>query len=144
MFRFLETQTPNKQKHFEISDKPQKLLARQLKGEQAKAAIYTVNSKSGEICTKLQDINNVFTDFYSELYKSNSVASVSDVSEFFTSLSLPQLNKKQQGLLDKNISIEELVKALQLFPANKSPGPDGAEFYQAFSETLTPILYLEC
>lgn len=61
---------------------------------------------------------------------------------FFTPLHLPQLNERQQCSLDRPISEGDLVKALNSFPPNKSPGPDGfgAEFYQTFSEKLTPIM----
>ena len=34
-----------RQKHFELSDKPQKLLSRQFKGDQARTAIYKIQSK---------------------------------------------------------------------------------------------------
>lgn len=132
----------NKQKHFEISDKPLKLLSRQLKGDQAKTAIYKIRSKTGEICTDMEDINNIFKDFYVELYKSNADASLINLNDFFTKLSLPQLNKEQQIFLDDLISVDEISKALYSFPPNKCPGPDGfgVEFYQAFAKKLTPIL----
>lgn len=61
-----------KQKHFELDDKPQKLFARQLNGEQTKRAIYKIKSKSGEMFTDLKDINNCFSEFYSEIYTSKS------------------------------------------------------------------------
>lgn len=61
-----------KRRHFELGDKPQKLLARQLKGEQAKRAIYKIKSKSGKILTDLKDINECFKEFYSEIYTSKS------------------------------------------------------------------------
>lgn len=54
-----------RQKHFELSDKPQKLLSRQLKSEQSKTAIYKIQSSNGQILTDLQDINNEFKEFYS-------------------------------------------------------------------------------
>lgn len=132
----------NKQKHFEISDKPLKLLSRQLKGEHSTAVIHKIRSKTGEICTDPEDINNVFKDFYTELYTSKSDLSFSQLNDFLNKLSLPQLKREQQHSLDNVISMEELTKALLSFPPNKSPGPDGfgAEFYQAFSEKLTPLL----
>lgn len=40
-----------KQKHFELGDKPEKLLASQLRGEQANRAIHRIKSKSGTLVT---------------------------------------------------------------------------------------------
>ena len=56
-----------KQKQFELGDKPQKLLARQLRGLQASRAIHKIKSKSGEICTDPSDINRHFREYYQQL-----------------------------------------------------------------------------
>lgn len=81
-----------KRKHFELGDKPQKLLARQLKGEQAKRAIHKIKSKSGEMLTYLKDINNRFREFYSEIYTSKSTATQEDFEQYFDSLHFPKLD----------------------------------------------------
>lgn len=77
----------------------------------------------------------VFTDFCTELNKLNAAASGIDSDDFFSSLSVPQLNRKQQCSLDA-ISSEEFAKALN------SSGPDGfgGKFDQTFAEKLTPML----
>lgn len=46
-----------KQKPFELGDKPETLLARQLRGEQAKQTIHQIKSKTGEIVTSQEEIN---------------------------------------------------------------------------------------
>lgn len=60
-----------KQMQFEIGDKPQKLLARQLRYIQASQAIHRIRSGSGTILTDPKEIITHFTEFYSKLYKSN-------------------------------------------------------------------------
>lgn len=67
-----------KRRHFELGDKPQKLLARQLKGGQAERAIYKIKSKSGKM---LPDINECFKEFYSETYTSKSTATQEDFNQ---------------------------------------------------------------
>ena len=57
-----------KQKHFELGDKPEKLLASQLRGERAKQAIHRIKSKSGRLLTNPREINVCFRDFYKELF----------------------------------------------------------------------------
>lgn len=44
--------------------------------------------------------------------------------------------------MEEAFSTAELVEAINSFPTGKCPGPDGfgAEFYQAFHETLAPVL----
>lgn len=46
-----------KQKHFELGDKPEKLLASQLRGKQASQAIHRIKSKSGKLVTNPKEIN---------------------------------------------------------------------------------------
>lgn len=57
-----------KEMQFENGDKPQKLLARQLRQAHASRAILTINSDTG---TDPTEINAHFMEFYSNLYKSN-------------------------------------------------------------------------
>lgn len=130
-----------RQKHFELNDKPQKLLSRQLKGEQAKSAIYKIQSKNGQILTDQKD-NQCFREFYSNLYASASTATNRDYFQFFDSLNLPQLNDRNQKFLERDFSVVELNEAIKTFPTGKCPGPDGfgAEFYQAFKDILIPYL----
>lgn len=46
-----------KQKYFEFGDKPQKLLARQLRKIASERAIYKIKSDTGEFLTSSRDIN---------------------------------------------------------------------------------------
>lgn len=82
-----------RQRHFEMGDKPDKLLAQQLKGAQASRSIYCIKSKDGTLLTNPKDINACFKDFYSELYTSNSAATHSDLTLFLTLLNYLNLVK---------------------------------------------------
>lgn len=73
-----------KQKQFELSDKPETLLARQLRGEQAKQTIHKIkNAKTNQIITDPNKINDCFRDFYSDLYSTKCNASQLDFDTFF-------------------------------------------------------------
>lgn len=114
-----------RQKHFELNDKPYKLLSRQLKGEQAKSAIHKIQSKNGQILTDQKDINQCFREFYSDLHTSTSTATKRDYFQFFDSLNLPQLNDRNQKFLERDFSVDELNEAIKAFLTGKCPGPDG-------------------
>lgn len=57
-----------RQRHFEIGDKPERLLARQLKGAQASDAINKIKFKTGDLLTNHKEINNCFKDFFFQNY----------------------------------------------------------------------------
>lgn len=103
-----------KQNHLKLSDKPQKLLARQLKGEQTKQAIYKIKPKSGDMITNLKDINNCFKEFYFEIYTSKSTATQKDFDSFFNSLHFPKLDAAFWESLDSVFSQD----AITTFPAS--------------------------
>ncbi len=54
----------------EIGDKPQKLLARQLKQSQATRAIHKIKLNNGKIIVNPKEINCCFADFFKEVYES--------------------------------------------------------------------------
>ena len=64
------------------------------------------------------------------------------MDEFLEKYKPPKLNQGKIENLNRPITSTEIKIVIRNLPANKSPGPDGftAEFYQKFSEELTPIL----
>ncbi|KAA8589211.1 hypothetical protein FQN60_012576, partial [Etheostoma spectabile] len=131
-----------KQKQFEIVDKPQKLLAWQLRKAQASRAILRIKSDTGIILTEPKEINERFKEFYSKLYKSNCNHDADVIRSFLSGLDLPHLSSEAQAVLDGDISIAEIIEAIAEFPNNKTPGPEGftIEFYKCFSKDLSPLL----
>jgi len=55
---------------------------------------------------------------------------------------LPKWNQEEIGNMNQPITSTEIEAVIKNFPTGKSPGPEGftGEFYQKFTEELTPIL----
>uniref|UniRef100_A0AAR2LAI9 Reverse transcriptase domain-containing protein n=2 Tax=Pygocentrus nattereri TaxID=42514 RepID=A0AAR2LAI9_PYGNA len=131
-----------KRKQFELGDKPEGLLARQLRGIRAKQAIHRIQSRSGDLITDHKEINNRFRDFYTELYSAKFSASESELDSFFKDLALPRLSDSARESLDSPVTQSEILEAIKSFPSGKAAGPDGfgCEFYKFFSSKLCPFL----
>lgn len=131
-----------RQKHFELGDKPERLLARQLKGAQASRSIHCIKSKTGALLTNPKEINDCFKKFYSELYSSKCCPSHSDLNAFFDSIVMPKLTDAAKKDLDSDFTLDEIKSAIKSFSSGKAAGPDGfgCEFYKRFCDTLAPLL----
>jgi len=64
------------------------------------------------------------------------------MDEFLEKSNFPKLDQEEIENLNRPITSTEIETVIKNLPANKSPGPDSftAEFYQKFTEELTPIL----
>lgn len=100
-----------RQKHFELGDKPHKLLAQQLRGLQASRAIHKIKSKTGELVIDPKGINNRFRVYYEELYMSKAKGNVSDWLEH---LRLPKLSAAAREALNSDITTQEILDALKI------------------------------
>ena len=131
-----------KQKHFELADKPDKLLARQLRNIQASRMIHEIKTNSGTTTTDPEKINECFREFYEDLYTSKSTTTATHTSEFLRTLHLPKLSPSAQADLNANITLEEVKQAIRSFPSGKASGPDGfgIEFYKAYLDIIAPFM----
>lgn len=96
--------------------------------------ITAIRLKDGSLSSDPSEVNSAFSDFYSELYRSE----VSDYTEkcksFLRNLHLPKLDSAARASLDAPIILTELKEALENMNTGKLPGFDGIslEFILAF------------
>ena len=62
--------------------------------------------------------------------------------KFLERYNLPRVNQEEIEYMNRSITSTEIESVILKLPTNQSPGPNGfsGEFYQTFTEELTPIL----
>lgn len=86
---------------------------------------------------------NIFVDYFTNpLYQSENLA-VENIEEFFSKLNLTSLPLYQFQKLEKPISLNEVLIAIDALKTDKAPGTHGftPEFYKTFKWTIAPNLH---
>ena len=120
-------------------DKP--LLARLTKKKREKTQINRNRNEKGEVTTNTAEILRIMRDYYKQLY-ANKKDNLEEMDKFLEKHNLPRLNQEEIENISRPITSTEIETVIKNLPTNESPGPDGftGEFYQTFTEELTPIL----
>ncbi len=66
----------------------------------------------------------IFMEYYTQLYFSRFTATDSEIEDFLHSIQMPSLCIDARNELDTEITLEEIISALNYFPNGKAPGPD--------------------
>lgn len=133
-----------KQRYYEADSKASKLLAWRLRKQQSENTVYKIRDPATKKVTyKLEGIQKAFEKFYQNLYTQLTRFEPAKVEELLSQLDLPSLGKLQNEKLIKEISPEEIDKAISSLKSSKSPGTDGfpGEWYKSLREELIPILH---
>uniref|UniRef100_A0A8B9GWD5 Reverse transcriptase domain-containing protein n=1 Tax=Astyanax mexicanus TaxID=7994 RepID=A0A8B9GWD5_ASTMX len=127
---------------YEHGEKAGHLLAQQLKNRAATQQIPQIRKPNGEVTIDPKEINDTFSAYYSNLYTSEIPSDRTDMDVFLNSLQTPSINEELKNDLDLPLEQTEIINAIHALQKGKAPGPDGypIEFYQAFSNKLSPIL----
>lgn len=88
------------------------MLASQLKAREAARQIGGIRDKNGGLVTNHKEINNVFKDFYEELYRLEGQMDVHKARVFLEHLNLPKLSEENMRDLERPITLEELSKTI--------------------------------
>lgn len=73
---------------------------------------FHVISPSGQLLTDHKLINESFSQFYSELYASDTTASEEDITGVLQSLDMPTLTDASRLKLDADVTLEEIKTAI--------------------------------
>uniref|UniRef100_A0A3P9JRB6 Reverse transcriptase domain-containing protein n=1 Tax=Oryzias latipes TaxID=8090 RepID=A0A3P9JRB6_ORYLA len=132
-----------KQTHYELGPKYTRLLARKLRKQQVDSAIPNIKDPlSQEIHSDPQKIENTFYCYYSSLYSQEGATDRGAIKSFLDKLDLPCIGQIQNKIITKEITQQEVEKAIGRFKTNKAPGSDGfpIEWYRKFKLELMPLL----
>ena len=127
---------------YESGDKAGKLLAQQARQSASSRLIPKVHDRNGESVTNHLEINDVFKQYYSDLYSSEQDENSPKIESFFDKLTFPSIPSDHNPPLGGEISNTEILEAIQSLKCNKTPGPDGftSEFYKKIATELSPLL----
>lgn len=129
-----------KQKYYEAGGKSAKLLAYKLKKQQAESTVHKIRDPStNTMHYKMTGIQQTFVRFYTNLYTQPKIDD--GVTEaFLKRIHLPKVTDEQNLLLTREITDEEIKKAISHSKVSKAPGPDGfpAEWYKEMKDLLAP------
>lgn len=94
------------------------------------------------LTTDPNEINVAFRSFYSQLYASEAPDDTSDMSIFFSNLTIPKISPDDHYDLEMPINLNEITTAIHMMQSGKSLGPDGypVEFFKQFSKQLASLL----
>ena len=97
--------------------------------------------KKGEETTDIAEIQKIMRDYYKQLYV-NKMDNLEEMDKYLEKHNFPRLNQEEIENTNRPNTSTEIETVFKNLPTNKSPGPEGftGEFYQTFTEELTPIL----
>lgn len=102
-----------RQRYFEHGDRAGKLLAYQVRAAAASRLVPRIKLSSEEIVTDPTNISNVFSDFYSGLYASESNALDREGPNPLDSLTYPQVGEDAATSLGAPLTVLEITEELE-------------------------------
>lgn len=129
---------------FKQGDMNGRLLAMMGQHDHTLTLISILTAPNGETVTSLSDILKAFNSFYETLYTSAlpSDFQTDALQDLLDLLALGWLLDKERETLVQPFMGLEVLNAIQSFPSEKAPGPDGLPMvlYKTHGDLLAPLL----
>lgn len=137
-----------KMTYYATGNKAGKTLAHRIKGLRHKTKIpFILHPFTKHKLYHPQDIADTFSHYYSSLYNLKDDTNIAQpstdaINTFLQQLDIPTLTQEHLQTLNQKFNTEEINKAIDSLPSNKSPGPDGfyREYYKTFKHLLIPYM----
>ncbi|XP_063302249.1 AF4/FMR2 family member 4-like [Pelobates fuscus] len=113
------------------------MLTNKLRKQQANAQILKIIYNKITY-TNPRDIGNCFREYYGALYNIPDEAPINKIKQYLTSTKLSKIDQTKTESLNKQITEEEVNRAIMKTKKQKTPGPDG--FSNLFFHTFKSIL----
>lgn len=133
----------SKQKFYEYSNKPHKMLVNKLKPRPFQSFPDFLRQADGTPTYCPLTMSNLFEEFYQHLYNGlqtdpNYSFTKEKFDLFFKCLQLPKLSPEHLTSLNSIVTPEELEEVVKHLPTQKFPGPDVLPY--SYYKTFLPIL----
>ncbi|XP_044155343.1 zinc finger protein 3 homolog [Bufo gargarizans] len=132
--------------YYKYANKPDKMLARQLKATQRINQVYQIRTRTGRTTTHPDIIYDTFQSFYKKLYSERNGDPSNRVGDFLSPIPLPRVSSAALAELNSPITAEEVTYSIKALKLGKAPGPDGytALYFKKFADQLIPFITKYC
>uniref|UniRef100_A0A803SYC3 Reverse transcriptase domain-containing protein n=1 Tax=Anolis carolinensis TaxID=28377 RepID=A0A803SYC3_ANOCA len=129
-----------KQNHFENANKPGKWLSKQVRKKKQSQKIVRL-MKGDRVINTDKEILDEFKSYFEKLYTKDPI-SKEEIANYIGKFKLPKISELQRENLNKEITEEEIIAAINNMDPNKAPGPDGytAGYYKVLKQEFIPLL----
>ncbi len=103
----------------QYSNKSTAYLANLVKKNKEKTTITVIKDSAGKPHHNPKDINNIFKNYYQDLYTSSHNPDTHDINKFLNNISLPHLTPEQTNSLEQPLTPHEFYDALNKMQNNK-------------------------
>lgn len=93
-----------------------------------------------EYKTQKQKIEEIFREYYKQLYSQPEGINHNKIVEFLQTLDLPSIKTEQNKYTTQTITEKEIIDTINKLKTNKAPGSDGfpAELYKKLKPDMIP------
>ena len=136
-------QTRSRVKFIEEGEKNTKYFLGLEKARANAKVMDTLTTNDGHTLTSQTDILKEQVKFYSTVYEKKREFDLNQANNFCRDLNIPKISNVDKNNLDKDISIEELGKALSTMKNDSAPGNDGLtnSFYKVFWNKIKNLIF---